>query len=124
MARSIRIEYPGAFYHVMARGNRREAIFLDEDDRRYFLKAVSEACGITGWKGHAWVLMTNHYHFFIETPEANLVSGMKWLQNAYTRRFNTEKGVSRHILTASQGTDSRRGWREAFESSTLVHSTT
>ena len=89
MARSVRIEYPGAFYHVMARGNRREEIFVDDDDRRFFLKAVSEACGMTGWHVHAWVLMTNHYHLFIETPEANLVSGMKWLQNAYTRRFNT-----------------------------------
>jgi putative transposase len=89
MARSVRIEYPGAFYHVMARGNRREEIFVDDDDRRYFLKAVSEACAMTGWRVHAWVLMSNHYHFFIETPEANVVSGMKWLQNAYTRRFNT-----------------------------------
>jgi REP element-mobilizing transposase RayT len=89
MARSLRIEFPGAYYHVMARGNRREAIFIDDDDRRYFLKAVSEACGMTGWRVHAWVLMTNHYHFFIETPEPNLVNGMKWLQNAYTRRFNT-----------------------------------
>jgi REP-associated tyrosine transposase len=89
MARSLRIEYSGAFYHVMARGNRREEIFVDDDDRRYFLKAVSEACGMTGWRVHAWVLMTNHYHFFIETPEPNLVAGMKWLQNAYTRRFNT-----------------------------------
>jgi REP element-mobilizing transposase RayT len=89
MARSLRIEFPGAFYHVMARGNRREAIFVDDDDRRYFLKAVSEACGMTGWRVHAWVLMSNHYHFFIETPEPNLVAGMKWLQNAYTRRFNT-----------------------------------
>src|SRR4029453_18125130 len=51
MARSLRIEYPGAFYHVMARGNRREKIFVDDDDRRYFLKAVSEACGMTGWRG-------------------------------------------------------------------------
>jgi putative transposase len=89
MARSLRIEFPGAFYHVMARGNRREAIFTDKEDRRYFLKAVSETCGMTGWRVHAWVLMTNHYHFFIETPEPNLVSGMKWLQNAYTRRFST-----------------------------------
>lgn len=89
MARSLRIEYPGAFYHVMARGNRREAIFEDDDDRRYFLKAVSEACGMTGWRVHTWVLMSNHYHLFLETPEPNLVAGMKWLQNAYTRRFNT-----------------------------------
>jgi REP-associated tyrosine transposase len=89
MARSLRIEYAGAFYHVVARGNRREKIFVDDDDRRFFLKAVSEACGMTGWRVHAWVLMRNHYHFFIETPEANLVAGMKWLQNAYTRRFNT-----------------------------------
>ena len=88
MARSIRIQYPGAFYHVMARGNRREAIFLDDDDRRFFLKALSEACERTGWRVHAWVLMGNHYHLLVETPEANLVDGMKWLQNTFTRRFN------------------------------------
>ena len=88
MARSIRIEIPGGFYHVMARGNRREKIFADEDDRRFFLHTLAEACGMTGWRVHAWVLMGNHYHLFIETPEANLVEGMKWLQNAYTRRFN------------------------------------
>ena len=89
MARSVRIEYPGAFYHVMARGNRREAIFGDDDDRRFFLQTLGEACGMTGWRVHAWVLMSNHYHLFIETPEANLVAGMQWLQNTYTRRFNT-----------------------------------
>jgi putative transposase len=88
MARSIRIVYPGAFYHVMARGNRRETIFKDDDDRRFFLKALSEACEMTGFRVHAWVLMGNHYHLLLETPEANLVEGMKWLQNAYTRRFN------------------------------------
>jgi REP element-mobilizing transposase RayT len=88
MPRSIRIEYPGAFYHVMARGNRREAIFADEDDRRFFLKTLGEACAMTGWRGHAWVLMSNHYHLLIETPEPNLVAGMQWLQNTYTRRFN------------------------------------
>jgi len=92
MARSIRIEYEGAFYHVMARGNRRERIFRDEDDRRFFPKTLSEACGMTGWRVHAWVLMGNHYHLFIETPEANLVAGMQWLQNTYTRRFNIRHG--------------------------------
>lgn len=88
MARSIRLEYSGAFYHVMARGNRRESIYGDEDDRRFFLKTLGEACGRTGWQVHAWVLMSNHYHLLIETPEPNLVAGMQWLQNTYTRRFN------------------------------------
>jgi putative transposase len=89
MARSLRIEYPGAFYHVMARGNRRQAIFHGDDDWRFFLQTLGEACGRTGWRVHAWVLMGNHYHLFIETPEANLVAGMGWLQNTLTRRYNT-----------------------------------
>ena len=88
MARSLRVEYVGAYYHVMARGNRREEIFMDEEDRRFFLEAVAEVCALTGWRVHAWVMMGNHYHLLIETPEANLVAGMKWLQNTYTRRFN------------------------------------
>ncbi len=77
MARSIRLEYAGASYHVMARGNRRGPIFLDDDDRRFFLACLSEVCERTGWCVHGWVLMGNHYHLFIETPEANLVEGMK-----------------------------------------------
>ena len=88
MARSIRIEYEAAIYHVMARGNRREDIYLDDDDRRFFLGTLGEACGMTGWRVHGWVLMRNHYHLCIETPEANLVAGMQWLQNTVTRRFN------------------------------------
>jgi REP element-mobilizing transposase RayT len=73
---------------VMARGNRRETIFHDDDDRRFFLATLSEACAMTGWRVHAWVLMGNHYHLCIETPEANLVAGMSWLQNTVTRRYN------------------------------------
>ncbi len=72
----------------MARGNRRENIFEDDEDRRFFLQVIAEAWGRTGWRVHAWVLMSNHYHLLIETPEANLVKGMKWVQNTYTRRFN------------------------------------
>ncbi len=87
------MEYAGAFYHVMARGNRREAIFADDDDRRFFLKVISEVCGRTGWGIHGWVLMGNHYHLLIETPEPNLVEGMKWVQNTYTRRFNLRHRV-------------------------------
>ena len=88
MARSIRIQTAGAYYHVMARGNRREDIFHDDDDRRFFLHTLSQACEMTGWRVHAWVLMSNHYHLFIQTPEPNLVAGMSWLQNALTRRYN------------------------------------
>src|SRR5215218_4456327 len=73
----------------MARGNRREAIFRGDQDRQLFLKTLGEACARSGWRIHAWVLMSNHYHLLLETPEANLVAGMQWLQNTYTRRFNT-----------------------------------
>jgi putative transposase len=89
MARSLRLEFGGAYYHVMARGNRREPIFRDDPDRTFFLRTLGEACGRTGWRVHAYVLMRNHYHLCLETPEPNLVAGMKWLQNTYTRRFNT-----------------------------------
>ena len=88
MPRSVRIEFAGAFYHVMARGNRREAVFLDDEDRRLFVRAMGEACAMTGWRVHGWVLLSNHYHLMIETPEPNLVAGMQWLQNTVTRRFN------------------------------------
>ncbi len=88
MARSIRIQSAGAYYHVMARGNRREDIFHDDDDRRFFLHTLGQACEMTGWRVHAWMLMSNHYHLFIQTPEPNLVAGMSWLQNTLTRRYN------------------------------------
>jgi putative transposase len=88
MARGIRVEYAGAFYHVMARGNRRERIFRDESDRRFFCQTLGEACERAGWRVHAWVLMGNHYHLMLETPQGNLVVGMQWLQNTYTRRYN------------------------------------
>ena len=88
MPRQVRIQFPGAVYHVMARGDRREAIFLDDEDRRMFLKVLEEACGRTGWRCLAYVLMGNHYHLVLETPEPNLVAGMAWLQNTFTRRHN------------------------------------
>lgn len=90
MARQVRIEFPGAFYHVMARGNRLEPIFISPagQDQELFLKTLGEACERTGFRVWAWVLMGNHYHLVLETPKANLVAGMGWLQNTYTRRFN------------------------------------
>jgi putative transposase len=62
LPRSLRLEFQGAFYHVMARGNRREAIYTDDEDRRFFLHALGQACERTGWRVHAWTLMGNHYH--------------------------------------------------------------
>src|SRR5665647_33446 len=84
MARKIRIEYAGAAYHVMARGNQGRHIYADDRDRKLWLETLGEACAKTGWHIHAWVMMNNHYHLLLETPEANLVAGMKWLQGTYT----------------------------------------
>ena len=80
MARKPRLEYAGAVYHVMNRGNRQQAIFRSDGDRTRFLAALGEVCGRTGWKIHAYVLMGNHYHLLVETPESNLTAGMQWLQ--------------------------------------------
>lgn len=65
---------------------------MDQKDRRIFLQTPDEACKMTGWRIHAWTLMGNHYHLMLATPEANLVEGMKWLQNTYTRKFNARHG--------------------------------
>ena len=67
MARAIRIEYAGAAYHVMARGNQGQAIFADDLDRKLWLETLAEACEKTGWRIHAWVMMGNHYHLLAKT---------------------------------------------------------
>jgi putative transposase len=82
MARKLRIQYPGAIYHAMNRGDRRAAIFLDDEDRIQFLKTLGEACKKTDWEVHAYCLMSNHFHLVVETPQANLADGMKWLLGA------------------------------------------
>ena len=98
MARKPRVEYEGAIYHVMSRGDRRETIYRDDADRRYFLKTLGEACARTGWRVHAYVLMSNHYHLLLETPRANLVKGMHWFQSCYTLRFNARHQLSGHVF--------------------------
>lgn len=79
MPRKLRIEYAGAIYHLMNRGDRREPIFLGKGDRQVFLATLAEACQKTGWQVHACCLMKNHFHLVVETPPANLVAGMRWL---------------------------------------------
>jgi REP element-mobilizing transposase RayT len=98
MPRKLRMEYEGAIYHVMSRGNRRENIFRDEADRERFLGTLAEACGKTGWQVHAYCLMRNHFHLVLETPQANLVAGMKWLLGVYTKRFNIRHKQCGHLF--------------------------
>ncbi|MBL9118204.1 MAG: transposase [Verrucomicrobiaceae bacterium] len=113
MPRQPRIEYEGALYHVMARGDQREDIFFDDKDRTMFLKTLAEACARTGWRCHAYVLMSNHYHLVIETPKANLVAGMSWLQNAFTRRHNVRHKRWGHLFGGRYKAilvDDEEGW--------------
>ena len=99
MARKLRVQYPGAIYHLMNRGDRREAIFLDDQDRVLFLDTLGEACQKTDWQVHAWCLMSNHFHLVAETPRANLVDGMHWLLGVYTGRFNHRHKEFGHLFS-------------------------
>ena len=98
MPRSVRMEFNGAIYHVMARGDRREPIVEDDEDRRTFVRTLGQACERSGMRVHAWVLMTNHYHLLVETPQPNLARAMGWFQNAYTRRINTRHRLWGHVF--------------------------
>lgn len=98
MPRKARVEFAGAVYHLLDRGDRREAIFRDDKDRETFLATLGQACERTGWRVHALVLMTNHYHLLVETPEPNLVAGMRWFQTTYTVRFNRRHRLSGHLF--------------------------
>lgn len=91
MPRQVRIQYPGALYHVMARGDRQEEIYRDDEDRRMFLEALAEACGRTGWKCHAYVLMPNHYHLVLLNPQADETLKV-WLK--------TDSGLSKDAANA------------------------
>ena len=98
MARKLRLQYPGAIYHVMSRGDRREDIFRDDVDRESFLQTLADACVKTGWQVHAFCLMPNHFHLVVETPQPNLVAGMKWFLGTYTARFNRRHRLSGHVF--------------------------
>src|SRR5215471_15735348 len=86
-------------YHVMNRGDHREAIFEDDRDRLRFLDTLSQACGKTAWQVHAYCLMPNHFHLVLETPEPNLVAGMKWLLGTYTSRHNRRHKEFGHLFS-------------------------
>jgi putative transposase len=98
MARKLRIEYGNARYHVINRGNYREPIFAEAGAREAFMTCLAEAVEKTGWVVHAFVLMNNHYHLALETPQGNLVEGMRWLQATFANRFNRFRGEHGHVF--------------------------
>ena len=99
MPRKVRVEFEGAVYHVMARGNERRKIYRDDHDRKRFLETVAEAVDRFGLLLHAYCLMPNHYHLVVETPRPNLVAGMKWLLGTYTSRFNRRHKLFGHLFS-------------------------
>ena len=98
MSRPLRLEFPGAFYHITSRGDGREAIFLDHNDFSRFIEHLGEVCQRYNWRCHAFCLMTNHYHLVIETPDGNLSQGMRQLNGVYTQRFNRRHARVGHVF--------------------------
>ena len=98
MARPLRIEFPGALYHVMSRGNERHAIVRDDADRQKRLDWLRRTVELYGWRLHAFVLMSNHDHLFVETPDANLSAGMQHYNGSYTGYFNRRHRRFGHLF--------------------------
>ena len=98
MARIIRVEFSGACYHVINRGNYRSWIFESEGARHSFVECLRQTCEAQGWVLYAWVLMSNHYHLCVKTPQPNLVEGMRWLQSTFANRFNRFRNERGHVF--------------------------
>ncbi len=98
MTRPLRIEFPGALYHLTARGNGRAAIFLDDADRETFLSVLGDVVERYNWICHAYCLMDNHYHLLMETPDGNLSEGMRQLNGIYTQKFNRRHERAGHVF--------------------------
>jgi len=98
MSRPLRIEFSGALYHVMARGNAREAIFQDDEDRQVFCSGLARACERFEWRLWAYCLMDNHYHLLIETLKPTLSRGMREVNGVYTQAFNRHHRRAGHVL--------------------------
>ena len=98
MARPLRIEFPGALYHVTSRGNARQRVFRDDEDREMFLATLAWVVERFGWRCHAYCLMDNHIHLLIETPQPNLSRGMRQLNGVYTQPFNRRHRKVGHLF--------------------------
>ena len=100
MARPLRFQAADAVYHIMARGDGGRDVFVNDFDREAFLDVLKRACERFGWRVHAYVLMGNHYHLLLETPQPNLVAGMKWLMGVFCSR----SAHAMRLVRASSGT--------------------
>jgi putative transposase len=98
MPRVIRYQYPGAVYHLMARGDGGKVVFENDEDRKGFLFRLGKVCECHGWRVHAWVLMDNHFHLLVETPEANLATGMKLLLGSFSQGWNRRRLRRGHVF--------------------------
>lgn len=98
MARPLRLEYPGAVYHVTSRGNARQDIVRDDRDRTLFLERLAHVIDRFDWRCHAYCLMDNHYHLVIETPQPNLSRGMRQLNGTYTQTLNRRHRRVGHVF--------------------------
>jgi len=98
MSRPLRIEYPGAWYHVMNRGRRSESIFLDKHDYLMFVDLLIEISGMWNVNVAAYCLMTNHYHILLQTPDGNISRCMRHLNSVYTQRYNRKHGFDGQLF--------------------------
>ena len=98
MARRLRVQYPGARYHVINRGNYCRDVFETAGAAKAFEVTLEEACERHSWRLHAYAIMRNHFHLALETPEPNLVEGMHWLQSTYATRFNRYRSEHGHLF--------------------------
>lgn len=98
MSRPLRLDHAGALWHVTSRGNERREVYLDDADRSEFLHLLGRSVELFGWKLHAWVLMGNHYHLLVGTPEATLSRGMRQLNGDYAQHFNRRHGRDGHVF--------------------------
>ena len=98
MARSARVQFPGAVYHISARGNHQENIYFSDRDRKLFLRLLATAAKRFNWICHAYCLMTNHYHLVLETPDGLLSNGMGYVNGVYSQQINRQYGLTGHLF--------------------------
>ena len=98
MSRPLRIEYPGAWYHVMNRGRRKETVFINDSDYRLFLKVLEQSCMLYGIEVHAYSLLSNHYHLLVHTPLGNLSKAIRHIDGVYTQKYNKRHNIDGGIF--------------------------